>query len=307
MWRLLLARLSGGTSPWFPLALGGSVLVALAGLLLPWVGGPDADRVVHGSRTTPDGVVELGSRAGLQGGDGLLLAFAALVAVLLALLCRFRAPGPAQRTLLTLVGLLMLAWSIVDIADVGRFADAGGGELRLRPSVGGFVSCLGALAVIAAGVLLPLDPETARRRRLLRAAGLADRGRHRDALEEMQGLMARPAPATVDPDGEIRLREGAIHALMTAMAGQVDRADQAVRAHLELVEGLRGSDPEELHHHRVEAARTIAVYDAAGALTFLDGLRREAHGRWGPGHERSQAADRLHEEIFTAYYGRPPY
>ncbi|MFL1378417.1 hypothetical protein [Nocardiopsis protaetiae] len=301
-----LRALASGGGLWFPLALGGAALVVLAGLLLPWVGGPDADQVVRGSRITADGVTELGSRAG-RGGDGLLLAFAALLAALLALLCRFRPPRPAHRVFLILLGALVLAWSAVDIAEVGRFADAAGGELRLRPSVGGFVSCLGALAVVAAGVLLPVDHEAARWRRLLRAAGASDRGRHRDALEESQDLLAHPAPAAVDPDGTIRLRESQVYTLVAAAAGDGARADQAVRAHLELVEALRGSNPEDVHYYRVEAARAISFYNAAGALAFLDGLRREAHARWGPGHERSQAADGLHAEIFTAYYGRPPY
>ncbi|WP_306369022.1 hypothetical protein [Nocardiopsis sp. CC223A] len=57
---------------------------------------------------------------------------------------------------------------------------------------------------------------------------------------------------------------------------------------------------------RVETARVIAYYEAPGALAFLDGLRREAHTRRGPGHERTRAADGLHAEVFTAYHGRPP-
>lgn len=298
---------AGGAALWFPVALGGAALVVLAGTLLPWVGGPDAGQVVHGSRIGDAGVVELGTRAGFRGGDGLLLAIAALLTAGLAVLCRFRSPSPSQRVFLVLGGLLVLAWSVVDIAEVGRFADAAGEELGLRPSVGGLVSCLGALAIVAAGFLMPVDADLARFRRMIRAAGASDRGLHRDALEEMQSLLSQPPSVTVDPDGEIRLREGFVHALVTAAAGDTARADQAVRAHLSLIDSLRGSDPEESHRHRVETARVIAYYEAPGALAFLDGLRREAHARWGPGHERSAEADRLHAEIFTAYYGRPPY
>ncbi|WP_157080103.1 hypothetical protein [Thermobifida cellulosilytica] len=126
-------------------AFAGALLLALAGLALPWVSGPHADRVI-----------EAGSHAGREGGIGVLLALYALLAALVAaaVLLTGRA-RPAERPILIVGGLLALAWSVLETSEVGAYAYRAG--VSGGPSIGGYVAGIGAVLVTAAGFLAPRD------------------------------------------------------------------------------------------------------------------------------------------------------
>ncbi|MEY9211232.1 hypothetical protein NI17_011375 [Thermobifida halotolerans] len=268
-------------------ALAGAVLLLLAGLALPWIGGAEADLVSYGRQPSGEGYDLLGSRAGRRGGDGLLLAAIGLAVAVAAVPSLFDRSFPRQRAVLLGGGLLALAWSVLDITEVGQIPAADGTPLDIGPSIGGFVAVLGALLPVAAGMLTPRDRLADRARREALAHRLADRGRTAAAAEILQRLVVSSTDADGAPAVLWRLRLGRVY----AEAGLLHQADQAVGDAVAAAERVLADDSEESHLLRVLAARLVAEHDMPGALGRLDELRREAHT--GPTHERADDAERV--------------
>lgn len=244
-------------------ASAGAVLLAVAGLVLPWVSGRHTDRVV-----------DAGSHAGREGGIGVLLALYALLAALVAaavpLTGRTR---PAERPLLIVGGLLALAWSVLETSEVGAYAYHAG--VSGGPSIGGYVAGLGAVLVAAAGFLAPRDRRADRRDQENLALRWARRGRLLPAAEVLQRLVTTATPAEDAAGDTLRWR---LHlAEILAVLGRFPHAEgQRVLA----------ADSEQWHAIRVGAASITGVYDPQRALGSLEQLHQEALARWGAASPR---------------------
>lgn len=244
-------------------AFAGALLLALAGLALPWVSGPHADRVI-----------EAGSHAGREGGIGVLLALYALLAALVAaaVLLTGRA-RPAERPILIVGGLLALAWSVLETSEVGAYAYRAG--VSGGPSIGGYVAGIGAVLVTAAGFLAPRDRRADHSNQENLALRWARRGRLLPAAEVLQRLITPATPAENAPGDTLRWR---LHlAEILAVLGRFPHAEgQQVLA----------ADSEQWHANRVGAASITGIYDPQRALGSLEQLHQEALARWGAASPR---------------------
>lgn len=133
------------------LVTGGSLMVL--GSLLPWVGGPDRDSVSYGFASTVFGTDFAGSHLGMKGGDALvtLLAGVALIGVGIFSFWAWR------RSLFVTAlvgGAFGLAWSLLDISEVGDIAGSTGDRLALSPGPGLWIVLLGSLLAITAAMVL---------------------------------------------------------------------------------------------------------------------------------------------------------
>ncbi|MFE2142169.1 hypothetical protein ACFXA3_10520 [Streptomyces sp. NPDC059456] len=238
------------------LGVAGAALMLL-GAVLPWVVGADSDALSYGFR--PDaatGAAALGSRAGLPGGDGLVVVLtgaAALWAAGLLLIGRGRSVHRAA-----LIGAAVLggAWAALDLAETGTVRDREGRLPDLAAGPGPYVVLMAGLLLLAAGALARHDAFAELDTRTLRANRLWDNRRFGEALEMQQHTVraARRSPGRGHPS-----TTGASVELirMYAWAGWPDRATELARQTVEDAAQWAPDHPEDYQRLRADIAEIL--------------------------------------------------
>ncbi|MFJ7586709.1 hypothetical protein ACIQZO_04775 [Streptomyces sp. NPDC097617] len=238
------------------LGLAGAILMLL-GAVLPWVVGADSDTLSCGFH--PDaatGAPALGSRAGLPGGDALVVVLtgtAALWAAGLLLIGRGRSVHRA-----TLIGAAVLggAWAALDLAETGTVGDRAGRLLDLSTGPGPYVVLVAVLLLLASGVLTRYDAESELYVRTERANRLWNNGRSGEALEMQQCTVraARRSPGRNHPS-TTSASMGLIW--MYAWAGWPDRAAELARQAFEDAGQWASEHPEDYRRLRADIAEIL--------------------------------------------------
>ncbi|MCX4719669.1 tetratricopeptide repeat protein [Streptomyces virginiae] len=238
------------------LGLAGAALMLL-GAVLPWVVGADSDTLPYGFRPDADaGGPALGSRAGLAGGDALVVVLtgaAALWAAVLLLIGRGRG---VHRAALIGAALLGGAWAALDLAETGTVPGRTGRLPDVSAGPGPYVVLAAVLLLLASGVLARWDPESQLYVRTERANRLWDNGRFGEALELQQRNVrsARRSPGRNHPS-----TTSASVALvwMYAWGGWPDRAAELARQTFEDAAHWAPEHPEDYQRLRADIAAIL--------------------------------------------------
>jgi hypothetical protein len=170
------------------LASGVAAIIATAllvfGAMLPWVSGPHGTKIAHGVSIDIHGHGVIGSRAGLQGGDGIVFILIGLPVALIALQLLKVQLRRWHRPALVACFACATGWTWLDVREMGSVSTSRTAEISLSPGIGVIVTGIGLLALIVAALAVPFPLEGDGER-------LYRRGRFADALEIDQATYRR--------------------------------------------------------------------------------------------------------------------
>ncbi|MFB7976750.1 hypothetical protein [Streptomyces vinaceus] len=186
-----------------PAALGvAGALLTLLGAVLPWVVGAGSDTLPHGFRPdTATGAAALGSRAGLAGGDALVVVLTGAGALWAAVLLLIGRGRRVHRAVLVAAAALGGAWAALDLAETGTVRDRAGRLPDITAGPGPYVVLVAVPLLVAAAVLARHDVFEEQEVRTLRAVRLMAAGRVGEALKAQQRTVraARRSPGRAHP------------------------------------------------------------------------------------------------------------
>ncbi|MFE2548918.1 hypothetical protein ACFXGI_10280 [Streptomyces sp. NPDC059355] len=241
-----------------PATLGAAgALLMLLGAVLPWVVGADGDTLPYGFRAdAATGAAALGSRAGLAGGDALVVVVTGAAALWAAGLLVFGRGRIVHRTVLVTAAVLGGAWAALDLAETGTVRDRAGRLPDLTAGPGPYVVLVAVPLLLAAAVLAKHDVFEEQEVRTLRAVRLMANGRVGEALESQQRTVraARRSPGRSHPSTTSATVE---LVRMYVWAGWPGRAAELARQASEDARAWAPDNPEDYRRLQADIAEIL--------------------------------------------------